>query len=191
MIEIIKRNNLLLPLLVLFYFTLQAAPSFSRFEATDIISGENIILSTQVLNKKGTVLVFMSSKCPCSNSHVTTIKELAEKHKDFSFYIIHSNVNEDEQQAKSYFSSLGIKIPILQDNQAKIADSLKAYKTPHAFILNPKGEIIYKGGVTDSNNAIKAEKHYLADALEDADQNRPLRLSETKTLGCFISREKD
>lgn len=191
MIQIINRNTLLLSFLILLNFNLNAAPLPSKIEVKNLISGEKISLTTIDSGKKATVMVFMSSKCPCSDSHAAVIKNLIEKYKEFAFVIIHSNVNEDESQAKKYFASLELKAQVLQDEDAKIADMMKAYKTPHAFIIDNKGEIIYKGGVTDSNNALKAEKQYLADALEDLQQNRPLKLSETKALGCFIAREKD
>lgn len=191
MIQITNCNTLLLPLLILANLMLNAAPLPAKLEAKNLISGESISINTISPEKKATVMVFMSSKCPCSNSHATVIKNLIEKHKDISFVIVHSNVNEEETQAKSYFNSLELKSLVLQDENAKIADILKAYKTPHVFIIDNKGEIIYKGGVTDSNNALKAEKQYLADALEDLTQNRPLKFSETKALGCFIAREKD
>lgn len=191
MIQIMNRNTLLLPFLILLNCALNATPLPLKIEAKNLISGEKISLTTQSPDKKATVMVFMSSKCPCSDSHAAVIKSLTEKYKDYSFVIVHSNVNEDETQSKKYFASLELNAQILQDDGAKIADIMKAYKTPHAFIIDSKGEVIYKGGVTDSNNALKAEKQYLAEALEDLHQNRPLKLSETKALGCFIAREKD
>lgn len=191
MIQIMNGNSLLLPLLILFALKLNAAPLPQKIDTKNLISGEKISLATYSPEKKATVMIFMSSKCPCSDSHAAVVKGLIEKYKDFAFVVVHSNVNEDEAQAKNYFASLELKTQVLQDDNAKIADTLKAYKTPHAFIIDNKGEIIYKGGVTDSNNALKAEKQYLADALEDLAQNRPLKLSETKALGCFIAREKE
>lgn len=191
MIQIKNCNSLLLPILILLSLNIIAVPLTSKLEVKNLISGEKISLTTQPSDKKATVMVFMSSKCPCSDSHVSVIKQLIDKYKDFAFVIVHSNVNEDEAQAQKYFASLELKTLVLQDENAKMADMMKAYKTPHAFIIDRQGEVIYKGGVTDSNNALKAEKQYLAEALEDLNQGRPLKTSETKALGCFIAREKD
>lgn len=157
----------------------------------DLKTGLNLNVPTKFTDKKALVLVFMSAKCPCSHSHIDEIAALRNRHKDFQFYIVHSNVNEDLESTKRYFSSLDIPITVIQDTEAKIADLFSAYKTPHAFIINQKGEIIYKGGVTNSNTAQKADKHYLDQALLDLENKNSIATPETKALGCFISREKD
>lgn len=167
------------------------APLPAELNSIDLLTKDPIKISTQFNDKKALVFIFMSAKCPCSNSHVSEVKTLQKKYSDFTFFIVHSNVDEEIEFSKKYFSSLELPIKVLQDNEAKLADILKAYKTPHAFVISPKGEILYKGGVTNSNTAAKADKHYLADALEDIQNNISLKTSETKVLGCFISREKD
>lgn len=192
MIKISKCNNLLLSYLLLFFLKLHAVEMISLpSEAKDLLTSKNISISNSEAAKLGNVYLFMSSKCPCSDSHMALVKELIQKHAHFNYYIIHSNVDENEEQARNYFSSTEVKAPIIQDDNAKIADLFKAYKTPHAFILNNKNEIIYKGGMSNSNNALKADKFYLTEALEDLEGHRPIKTSETKTLGCFISREKE
>lgn len=162
-----------------------------ELNSTDLLTNNSIKISTQFNDKKALVFIFMSSKCPCSNSHVSEVKGLQKKYSDFTFFIVHSNVNEDIEFSKKYFTSLEVPFRVLQDSDAKLADTLKAYKTPHAFVISHKGEILYKGGVTNSNTAEKADKHYLAEALEDIQNNRPVKTPEAKALGCFISREKD
>lgn len=163
----------------------------SEINSIDLLTNNSIKISTQFTDKKALIFIFMSSKCPCSNSHVSEVKSLQKKYSDFTFFIVHSNVNEEIEFSKKYFASLELPITVLQDSEAKLADTLKAYKTPHSFVVSPKGEILYKGGVTNSNTAEKADKHYLAEALEDIQNIRPVKITEAKALGCFISREKD
>lgn len=157
----------------------------------DLKTGLTLNIPTKFTDKKALVFVFMSAKCPCSHSHIHEIADLKNRHKEFQFYIVHSNVNEDLEITKRYFSSLDLSIPVIQDTEAKMADLFSAYKTPHAFILNQKGEIIYKGGVTNSNTAQKADRHYLDEVLLDLENKNSITTPETKALGCFISREKD
>ena len=133
----------------------------------------------------------MSAKCPCSNSHVPEIQKLSKEYSNYSFFIIHSNRDENLEFSKKYFSELHLTIPVIQDEQAAIADLFKAYKTPHAFIINSTGDIIYRGGVSNSHISSNATKHYLADALQDIKSEQKIKISEAKTLGCIISRESD
>ena len=137
-------------------------------DALAAISGQNLLTEKHISispGAKGTVVVFMSAKCPCSNSHVKIMKTLASEFKEFSFVAIHSNSDEDLALSKNYFKSIDLPFPTLEDKNGKIADEFKALKTPHAFVINPDGQILYKGGVTSSTHGETADKHFLQDAL--------------------------
>lgn len=158
---------------------------------TEIFSGEKIQIQTEQASKKGTVVVFLSTKCPCSNSHTEVLTKLAQKYTDFTFLGVHSNLEEDLASSQKYFRAANLPFQILQDEKTKIADTLKAYKTPHCFVLSPKGEILYQGGVTDSSNAPTAERIYLEEALQDISSGSEVRTKSGRTLGCAIQRESE
>lgn len=161
------------------------------------LSGENLAttgnVSVETTNKntKGTVVVFLSASCPCSDSHVAGLTTLAEKYKEFKFVGIHSNIDESLAMSKKYFAAQSMSFPVIQDDKAVFADAFKALKTPHAYILSPSGEILFQGGVTNSANGKDAKVHYLADALEDLRQDRKIKNTNARTLGCAIMREKN
>lgn len=140
-------------------------------------------------NKKGLVVVFLSAKCPCSNSHIQELKNLVNEHKDFSFIAVHSNSDESPDLAKTYFASVHLPFPVVQDFNSKWADLFGANKTPHAFVVTPSGQIVYQGGVTSSNNAPTADQRYLHEALEDVSKGRAVKTPLGRTLGCAITRE--
>ncbi|MBS1970649.1 MAG: redoxin domain-containing protein [Bdellovibrionales bacterium] len=162
------------------------------------LSGSNLMptpvdvkIATANKENKGTVVVFLSAKCPCSDSHITELKSLFEKYKDFKFVGIHSNVDEDLEFSKKYFVAQALPFPVLQDEKATLADTFKAFKTPHAYVLSPEGEIVFQGGITNSANGKDAKVHYLADALEDIQQGHKIKTASVRTLGCVILREKN
>jgi peroxiredoxin len=138
--------------------------------------------------KKGLVVLFLSAKCPCSNHHLEVIKKLAHDFTDFSFVAVHSNADESVEVAKTYFEKASLSFPILQDQGARLANQLKAYKTPHAFVFAVNGDLLFKGGVTNSVVGSTADKQYLRDALNDIMANRPVKNPEARTLGCAIAR---
>lgn len=166
-----------------------ASDSWTHFNGESLKSEQPISIARADEKHKGLVVLFMSVKCPCSNSHVPVLKELAQKHKDFRFLMVHSNLEESKSESLTYFKNFPASIEILQDEKTKIADLLKAYKTPHAFVFNPNGEIVYRGGVTNSSNAASADRNYLAEVLEDLDAGKSPRIREGRTLGCVIARE--
>lgn len=166
----------------------QAAAAFplDTLKGHDVLTGQSVKIQTG--ERKGVVLVFLSSTCPCSNSHMQELASLEKEYPDFAFIGIHSNTDEKKDATQAYFREAKLPFPVLQDNGAKIADELKAYKTPHAFVMKPNGEILYQGGVSNSHALDRASRKYLREALEDASQGRPVRTPEGRTLGCVIAR---
>ena len=157
------------------------------------IHGRNLLTDEPIdvrPGKKGTVVVFMSIVCPCSNSHIPVLKKIADDFKNFNFVVVHSNSDEEIGATKSYFKTANFAFPVLQDQKTKLADEYKAYKTPHAFVISPDGKILYRGGVTNSNDAPTADKLYLRNALEDIEAGHEVRIKEGRTLGCVISRRE-
>lgn len=138
--------------------------------------------------KKALVLVFLSVKCPCSRSHVAEVRRLAKDYPQFQFVAVHSNTDENREVTQEYFKVQDLGIPVVQDEGAKIANEWKALKTPHVFIVSAQGEVLYKGGVSDSAKFEKASKFYLREALADLAHDKPVRTGETRVLGCAIER---
>lgn len=151
----------------------------------DLMSGKSVDVKS---GKKGEVVVFMSAKCPCSNSHVAILKKLAKDYPDFTFVAVHSNVDEDRALTQEYFKKIDLPFAVIQDDGARIADVYKAFKTPHAFVVDASGKTLYQGGVTNSHNGESADRNFLREALADVDAGRAVKTAEGRTLGCAISR---
>lgn len=157
-----------------------------------IISGWDVLASHSISRsaegKKGMVVVFLSAKCPCSDSHVGEIKKLSEDYPDFSFVAVNSNQDESDEMVKKYFKSAEFSFPVLKDKKAELADRYSALKTPHSFVMDPQGKILYQGGVSSSRLFAKADHKYLREALADIHDGKPVSIPEGRTLGCAITR---
>ncbi len=173
-------------ILILFASSQSLALPKNAFDGAELSSGKKI--SIHSVNKKGLVVVFLSAKCPCSNSHVGEITQLSKDFHEFNFVAVHSNKDESIEKSKEYFANSKLPIPIIQDDENKIADDFKALKTPHVFVVLADGKIAYQGGVSDSNNFAESHKKYLREALTDIHDNKPVRTPEGRTLGCSIPR---
>jgi peroxiredoxin len=134
-----------------------------------------------------TVLVFLSAICPCSKSHIPELKKLSEKFPQIKFYGIHSNYNENQQDALQYFEMAALPFPVVHDSESLIAKKYGALKTPHAFILNNQGEVIFDGAVTSASNAAMAEEKFLEIALSEIQMGKIPSAPKRKTLGCYIA----
>ncbi|MBU6376777.1 MAG: redoxin family protein [Bdellovibrionales bacterium] len=174
----------------------QSSPG--AIEAPSVFTGENladsgIVHIERTSTDKALVLAFVSSRCPCSASHENELKRLAEAYsqKGFRFVGIHSNQNENPDEARVHFRASKLGFPIIRDTGAQIANQLGAIKTPHVYVIHPDGRILYQGGVDDSQIQQTASKHYLANALAQLTAGQDPEPSKTRALGCVISRRTE
>lgn len=160
--------------------------ALTKVEGLDIVSqtDKTVELTKLKPGMTGTVLVFVSPLCPCSNSHIATLKNLIHEYKDFKFVGIYSS--GDKNEYIEYFKSIDLGIPIIKDEKYTLANELKALNTPYSFVFNPKGEILYRGGVTSSHSAKPDSKQYLKNALNQIREKKEVKPSETRVLGCAI-----
>ncbi len=160
--------------------------------ALNDITGTNVRSSnetTVTTGQQGTVLVFLSARCPCSNSHVEEIRSLSQKYKSFSFAAIHSNANETIEEAKVYFDKKDLPFPVLIDINNKWANHYQAFKTPHAVVLDAQGGVIYQGGISNKRVFDQADQKYLRTTLEIIESKRKLASSKEEVMGCGIKRK--
>ncbi|MFV8257879.1 thioredoxin-like domain-containing protein [Bdellovibrio bacteriovorus] len=162
------------------------ADKITSLSGLDVISSETKTFATA--NQKATIIVFLSAKCPCSASHESLLKDMAQQYKDFQFVGIHSNSDENLEETQNHFREARLLFPVIQDSRSHWANKLGALKTPHAFVLSPTGEVLYHGGVTDSHVGPTAKKHFLKEVLEDLQAGKPSRHKEGRALGCYIQR---
>jgi peroxiredoxin len=157
------------------------------FAGPNVLTGKIEKIST---GSEGAAVVFFSAKCPCSNSHFQEVNDLAQSHSGIQFVGVHSNSDEPFEQAQSYFKSKKISFPVISDSNGKLAEQYKAFKTPHAFLLNSRGEVVYAGGVSNSADGTQATEKPFRNVIEDLKQGRSVRVQSARTLGCVIKRKK-
>jgi hypothetical protein len=162
-----------------------AIPAHAAVEGRALLGDQPVSVAP---GKNGTVVLFLSDKCPCSNSHLARIKQLVKDFPAFSFVAVHSNSDEPAKEAATYFKKADLGVPVIQDEKSRLADQYKARKTPHAFVLAASGEVLYRGGVTNSASGETADRQLLREALDDITAGRPIRTPSSRTLGCVIAR---
>jgi hypothetical protein len=79
---------------------------------------------------------------------------------------------------------------VLLDPSGKVGHLYDAKTTPHMFIIDPKGTLLYAGGIdsipsTDPDDIAKASP-YVKTALDQALAGKPVTQSVTKPYGCSI-----
>lgn len=164
-----------------------AFPAINSIVGLSVVSSKEVSISVEK-TKQPIVAIFISKDCPCSKGNLSYINSLSKNYPEFKFIGIHAKKDSTIEEVQNYLKDKNISFEVIADNFMTNTTNFKALKTPHAFILNTKGEIIYNGGISNSTFPEDAKVFYLKNALEDLKNNRPITLKETKAMGCFIVR---
>ena len=79
---------------------------------------------------------------------------------------------------------------VLLDESGEVGKSFGAKTTPHMYIVNPEGVLIYKGAIDDKPTTNKetiagARNHVLA-ALDESMSGKPVSTASTTPYGCSV-----
>jgi len=79
---------------------------------------------------------------------------------------------------------------VLIDPQSKIARAYGATVTPHMYIIDAKGTLVYKGGIDSIPSADTADipkaKQYVRAALDEVLAGKPVADASTRPYGCSL-----
>jgi peroxiredoxin len=78
----------------------------------------------------------------------------------------------------------------LLDPTGNIGHQYEAKTTPHIFVIDPAGKVVYVGAIDDHPTTdpgdIKASKNYVSAALTEAMAGKPIETAYTRPYGCSV-----
>jgi hypothetical protein len=78
----------------------------------------------------------------------------------------------------------------LLDPQGTIGRAYEAKTTPHMYVIDPAGKLVYMGGIDDTPTAnpadVKTAKNFVTAALADVKAKRAVAVATSKPYGCSI-----
>jgi peroxiredoxin len=76
------------------------------------------------------------------------------------------------------------------DPTGTLGREYSARTTPHMFVIDPTGKLIYAGAIDDHPTTdvedIKESKNYVSEALTEAMAGKPVATSSTRPYGCSV-----
>jgi peroxiredoxin len=90
----------------------------------------------------------------------------------------------------------GMDHPVLLDESGEAGRAYGATNTPHLFVIDAKGTLVYRGAIDNSPDGERqspqggALVEHVTAALEDLRAGRPVRTAETKAYGCGVKYAK-
>lgn len=86
--------------------------------------------------------------------------------------------------------NLNASAPFLLDANGDMGQAYGAKTTPHMFVINPEGEVVYAGAIDDNDSAnpavIPKSYNYVAAALDSAMAGEEVDIPSTQAYGCTV-----
>jgi peroxiredoxin len=175
----------------------RAEPAAPDFTLRDL-DGATVRLAD--LRGKVVVLEWFNPECPfVQRSHTEgSLVGLSKRQaaKGVVWYAINSGApgkqgsgaetNRKGQQA------LHVDNPILLDETGVVGKAYGATNTPHMFVIDAAGNLVYGGAIDNSPDGEGKSPeggtlvNYVEQALEDVAAKRPVRTPKTKAYGCSV-----
>ena len=84
----------------------------------------------------------------------------------------------------------GAPTAVLLDHDGRVGRSYGAKTTPHMFVIDGKGTLVYAGGIDDKPTAdvadIATATNYVQKALADVTGGRPVATATSRPYGCSV-----
>lgn len=156
------------------------------------LKGKKVSLS-EIKDHQATVLIFLSPECPLCQSYTLTINKLLKEYgaKGISFIGIVPSKDFTLQSINDYRVTYKSSLKILLDENNELVRFLHASITPEVFLLNRQAKIIYSGRIDNWAYELGKKRkvitdHNLKDAINATLAGKPVPVTKTKAVGCFI-----
>lgn len=169
----------------------QLAPDFTLTD-TD---GRTVKLSD--FRGKNVVLEWFNPGCPFvkRNHGEGTLKALGndEAKKGTVWLAINSSAAGKEGAGKdanvAAKSQWAMGYPVLLDENGTVGKAYGATATPHMFVIDKDGKLVYRGAIDnapDGDPRGGAYENYVGEALQNLRDGKPVAKPETKAYGCSV-----
>lgn len=99
----------------------------------------------------------------------------------------HRDYREPKELQKIYSEWGAVYTAYLMDPDGKVGRMFDAKTTPHMFIIDKNGKLVYNGAIDDDPRGEKKEKiNYVRNALNEILAGKPVSVSITKPYGCSV-----
>ena len=195
-----SRRSLLAVTLAIFSLPAFAVPSGSLapdFKATDS-NGQTHTLSEY--RGKYVVLEWANQGCPYDRKHYLSGSMEAQQKEWTAKGIVWLSVLSSAQGEQGYVTPAeenaylktmhATPTAALLDPEGNIGHLYGAKTTPHIFVIDPTGKLIYQGAIDDKPTTeqadLKGARNYLNEALTASMSGKPVPVESTRPYGCSV-----
>ncbi len=171
----------------------QPAPGFTL---TDL-SGKPVNLSDY--KGRTVVLEWHNFECPFVQKHYRS-GNMQSLQKKYANDVVWLAVSSTARTAFDYIEPAKVSRQLsefgaaparfLMDESGAVGMSYGARTTPHMYIIDPSGKVVYNGAIDDKRSThvedVKTAKNYVVAALEEMKAGKPVTVASTTPYGCNV-----
>lgn len=172
----------------------QPAPAFSAVDT----SGKTVSLAD--FKGKHVVLEWVNPGCPFVQKHYKP-GNMQGLQKDYTAKgVVWLTISSTEPGASDYKKPADLAAWMkagnaaathtLMDDDGKVGKAYGARTTPHMYIINPVGTLVYAGAIDSNRSANPADipgaTNYVRQALDELLAGKPVSVSSTQPYGCSV-----
>lgn len=167
----------------------EAAPDFTLADQ----DGNSVSLSD--FEGKVVVLEWLNPDCPFVQRHYKagTMKSLAETYggKGVVWLTINSTNYMDAAANAKFKADHGLPYPILVDQSGEVGHLYDAKTTPHMYIIDGAGKLVYVGAIDDDpRGSSDTPANHVTAALDEVLAGKAVSTPETTPYGCSVKYKK-
>jgi peroxiredoxin len=148
---------------------------------------------------KTVVLEWNNFDCPFVQKHYKS-GNMQALQKKYANDVVWLTVSSTSKSASDYFEPAKISYKLaefkaaparyLLDEPGTVGMSYGARTTPHMYIIDPSGKVVYNGAIDDKRSTnpedVKTAKNYVAAALDELKAGKPVTTASTAPYGCSV-----
>ena len=172
----------------------QPAPAF---RGTDV-NGKPVSLAD--FRGKTVVLEWNNPNCPFVQKHYTSGNMQSLQQKNTAAGVVWIAVNSTAESHSDYMAPAKLAAwfgeqkaapsAILMDSKGEIGRAYGAKVTPHMYVIDPRGTLVYAGAIDDKRSAnpadVKTSTNHVAAALGELAAGKAVSTAATSAYGCTI-----
>ena len=166
----------------------EPAPEFALYG----IDGKTYRLSDY--QGKIVVLEWTNHECPvvnrCHEAKLISRARAMFKDKPVVWLAINSShfAGDRVEEIKEWVAKNDVSYPILLDSEGEVGHAYGAKTTPHMFVIDTKGYLVYKGALDSNPNGAKKDgvRPYIEQAVTALLNGTNIPRTHTKPYGCSV-----
>ena len=172
----------------------QPAPSF---RATDV-TGNQVSLAD--FKGKYVVLEWNNPGCPFVQKHYDSGNMQSLQKRFGAENVAWLSINSTNEGSSDYMPPNKLAAwfkqhnaapaAVLMDTKGEVGRAFGAKVTPHMYVIDPSGTLVYAGAIDDKRSTnvadVKTATNYVVAALTDAKSGKPVSKTSSQAYGCTI-----